>query len=260
MSIAGKTAIVTGAAQGLGRAISERFAADGARVVLSDIADDKGHAVAKGITTAGGEACYVHCDVSNASDVNAMMAKALETYGSVDIAVCNAAIVEATDFLEVTEADWKRVLDINLTGFFLTGQAAAKQMVAQGTGGSIINMSSINAVVAIPAIASYCACKGGVQQLTKAMALALAPHHIRVNAIGPGTIATEMAATVLNDSGARDKVLSRTPAGRLGEPAEIAGVARFLAGDDASYITGETIYADGGRLGLNYTCPVPGQD
>jgi NAD(P)-dependent dehydrogenase (short-subunit alcohol dehydrogenase family) len=140
---------------------------------------------------------------------------------------------------------------------FLCGQAVARHMVARGVRGAIVNMSSLNAVLAIPNQVPYTVSKGGVNQLTKVMALALAPHGIRVNGIGPGTIATEMArAAVLGTEEARRKILSRTPLGRLGEPEEIAAVAAFLASDDASYLTGQTIYPDGGRLGLNYTVPV----
>ena len=136
------------------------------------------------------------------------------------------------------------------------GQAAARRMVADGTQGTIVNMSSTNAVVSIPNIASYVACKGGVMQLTKTMALALAPHGIRVNAIGPGTILTDLARQVMTDDAARRTILSRTPIGRCGEPEEVGAIAVFLASDDSSYVTGETIYCDGGRLALNYTVPV----
>ena len=139
---------------------------------------------------------------------------------------------------------------------FLTGQAAARQMVKQGGGGTIINMSSINAVVAIPNIVPYVTAKGGVNQLTKAMAMALADKGIRVNGIGPGSIMTEMLKSVANDKAAMHKVLARTPMGRAGEPSEIGKVAVFLASEDSSYMTGEIVYVDGGRLALNYTVPV----
>ncbi|HEX4782519.1 MAG TPA: SDR family oxidoreductase, partial [Usitatibacter sp.] len=147
---------------------------------------------------------------------------------------------------------------VNLKGMFLAGQAAARQMVKQGGGGTIVNMSSVNGVLAIPNQVPYVVSKGGINQLTKVMSLALASHGIRVNAIGPGTILTELARTaVLGNREAERKILSRTPMGRLGEPAEIARVAVFLASDDASYMTGQTLYADGGRLALNYTVAVP---
>jgi NAD(P)-dependent dehydrogenase (short-subunit alcohol dehydrogenase family) len=149
------------------------------------------------------------------------------------------------------------VLAINLKSMFLCGQAVARRMVSQGKGGAIVNLSSVNAVLAIPNQVPYCVSKGGVAQLTKVMALSLASHGIRVNAIGPGTIATEMAKkAVLGSDEAKRRILSRTPMGRLGEPEEVAAIAAFLVSDDASYLTGQTIYPDGGRLGLNYTVPV----
>ena len=145
------------------------------------------------------------------------------------------------------------MLRVNLKGAFLVGQAAAAQMVGQGGGGAIVNMSSVNAVLAIPNQVPYNVSKGGLNQLTRVMALALAPHRIRVNAIGPGTILTDMAKVVMEDEAARQKILSRTPLGRCGEVEEIAHIAVFLASDESSYITGQCIYADGGRLALNYT-------
>jgi NAD(P)-dependent dehydrogenase (short-subunit alcohol dehydrogenase family) len=174
--------------------------------------------------------------------------------------VNNAGIVAGADFLDVTEEDFDRVLRVNLKGFFLCGQAAARQMVKQigegGTPGSIVNMSSVNAVFGLPNQVPYTVSKGGINQLTKSMAVSLATYGIRVNAIGPGSIATDILASVNNDPDARRRLLSRTPLGRIGEPSEIAAIAAFLASDDASYITGQTIYADGGRMPLNYTVPV----
>ena len=181
-------------------------------------------------------------------------------FGSLDILVNNAGIIHGADFLELAEADFDRVLRVNLKGAFLVGQAAARQMVAQVKAGrppgAIINMSSINAEVAIPNHTPYCVSKGGLDQLTKVMALALAPYGIRVNAIGPGSIMTDILKAVATDQEAKRRLLSRTPLGRIGDPDEIAAIAVFLASQDASYITGETIYADGGRLALNYTLPV----
>ena len=165
----------------------------------------------------------------------------------------NAGLAKAGDFLELSAEDWQRVIDVNLTGVFLTLQRAAKGMVAAGIKGAIINMSSINAQVALPTIASYCASKGGVMQLTKSAALALAPHGVRVNAVGPGSIDTAMLAGVTATPAAMKMVMSRTPMKRVGAPREIGDVVALLASEKASYITGGTIYADGGRLGLNYT-------
>ena len=170
--------------------------------------------------------------------------------------VNNAGIFRAADFLDVTEEDFDAVLRVNLKGAFLVGQAVAREMARAGRG-SIVNMSSVNSVLAIPGIASYNVSKGGLNQLTRAMALALADQGIRVNAIGPGTIATELAAqAVLTSEDARRRIMMRTPLKRLGEPAEVADVVAFLASDAASYITGEIVMVDGGRMALNYTVPV----
>jgi glucose 1-dehydrogenase len=178
-------------------------------------------------------------------------------FGEIDIRVNNAGIVHSADFLDIEEADFDRVMRVNLKGSFLCGQAVARHLTAKvkkgGEPGAIVNMSSINDTFAIANQVPYSISKGGVSQLTKVMALSLAPYGIRVNAIGPGSIMTDMLSAVANDKEAKKRILSRTPLGRIGEPSEIASVAAFLASDDASYITGQTIYADGGRLPLNYT-------
>lgn len=251
MRLKDKVCVITGAAQGIGEACALRFAREGAEVVVSDVQLAKGEAVARKIRDQGGEAFYFACDVSAKSDCDDLIAAAVDAYGRVDVHLSNAAVLIAKDFLEISEEDWNKTLAVNLTGFFFAGQSAAAQMVKQG-GGTIINMSSVNAVLAIPTATPYTVCKGGVLQLTKSMALALAPHGIRVNAVGPGTIATEMGKSMMANPEAKKRVLSRTPLGRPGEPDEIASVCVFLASDDASYITGETIYCDGGRLPQNY--------
>jgi len=256
MRLEGKVALVTGAGQGLGRACAECMAAEGAKLVVSDVNAENGERVAAAIDGAGGDARFIACDVGDKAQVDALVAGAVEAFGRLDSAVANAGIVKTGDFLDLSEADFDAVLRVNLKGVFLTGQAAARQMVRQGGGGTIINMSSINAVVAIPSILPYITAKGGVNQLTKAMALALADKGVRVNAIGPGSIMTEMLKSVANDKAAMHRILSRTPMGRAGEPEEIGKVAVFLASDDSSYMTGEIVYVDGGRLALNYTVPV----
>ena len=199
---------------------------------------------------------YVHCDVGDKSQVDALVQTVLQVHGRMDVLVNSAGIFRMADFLEMTEDDFDSVLRVNLKGSFLVGQAVARAMAAAG-GGAIVNMSSVNAVLAIPTLASYNVSKGGVNQLTRAMALALADKNIRVNAVAPGTIATELAAqAVLTSDEAKHKILSRTPMKRLGEPAEVADVEAWLASDAASYVTGEIVTVDGGRMTLNYTVPV----
>jgi NAD(P)-dependent dehydrogenase (short-subunit alcohol dehydrogenase family) len=259
MPLENKVAIVTGGAKGIGFAIAKRFASDGARIVVADIDEDAGSRAVEKIG-AFGAVRFIRCDVGDKADVDNLAAATVQAWGAIDVLVNNAGIVHGADFLDIAEADFDRVLRVNLKGVFLVGQAVARQMVEQvkagGAPGAIVNMSSINAVVAIANQVPYSASKGGVNQLTKVMALSLAPYGIRVNAIGPGSIMTDMLAAVASDKAARDRVLSRTPLGRIGEPSEIAAVAAFLASDEASYITGQTIYADGGRLPLNLTVPV----
>lgn len=260
MSLENKTAIVTGAARGIGLACARRLAGDGVRVVLADVEEEIGTAASEELAAQGHEVRFMPCDVTERLDIRNLVTETVAAYGGIDILVNNAAIVAGAEFLDLAEEDFDRVLAVNLKGSFLVGQAVARQMVEQiaagGAPGAIINMSSVNAVFVIPNQLPYSVSKGGVNQLTKAMALSLAPHGIRVNAIGPGSIMTDMLSTVVDDEEARRTILSRTPLGRIGEPEEIASIAAFLASDDSSYISGQTIYADGGRLPLNYTVPV----
>ncbi len=259
MKLADRVAVVTGAAQGIGAACARALADAGARVLVADVNEVGGSAVVKSIAAAGGHALFKQTDVGDRAACNALVEHAVSHFGRLDILVNNAGIVHTAEFLELTEDDFDRVLRINLKGAFLCAQATARQMVRQapranGERGVIVNMSSVNAVLAIANQVPYTISKGGINQMTKVMALALAPHGIRAVAIGPGSIATEMLkAAVLTNDAARDRIMARTPMKRLGEPEEIARLAVFLASDDASYITGTTVYADGGRLGLNYT-------
>ena len=255
MKLKDRIAIVTGAARGIGLAIAEEFVKQGAIVVLADVLDDVGQAEAKRLG-----ASYQHCDVSRAAEVKALVAATVKARGAVDILVNNAAISIVGEFLDITEEQFDQVIDINLKGSFLLTQACAREMVKQVAAGrkagAIVNMSSVNDTLAIPAIAPYTMSKGGVRQLTKVAALALAPHGIRVNAIGPGSIMTDMLKGVANDKAAMHRILSRTPMGRVGQASEIATIAAFLASDEASYVSGQVIYADGARMPLNYVVPV----
>ncbi len=247
----GRVCIVTGGAQGIGEACVRRFARENAKPVIADVDDVRGQALAQELG-----ALYVRCDVGDKAQVDALVAQTLAAHGRIDVLVNNAGIFRAADFLDVTEADFDAVLRVNLKGSFLVGQAVARAMVATG-GGTIVNMSSVNGVLTIPTISSYNVSKGGINQLTRVMALALADKNIRVNAVAPGTIATELAAkAVLTSEDARNKILGRTPMKRLGEPGEIADVVAWLASDAASYVTGEIVTVDGGRMTLNYTVPV----
>jgi NAD(P)-dependent dehydrogenase (short-subunit alcohol dehydrogenase family) len=246
--LAGRVCIVTGGAQGIGEACIRRFAREHAKVVIADIDDARGAALAAEV-----KGLFVHCDVGDKTQVYALVAQTMTAHGRIDVLVNNAGIFKAADFLDVSEADFDAVLRINLKGSFLVGQAVAREMAKTGSG-SIINMSSVNAVLTIPTIASYNVSKGGINQLTRVMALALADRGIRVNAVAPGTIATELAVkAVLTSEEAKARILSRTPMKRLGEPSEIADTVAYLASDAASYITGEIVVVDGGRMTLNYT-------
>jgi NAD(P)-dependent dehydrogenase (short-subunit alcohol dehydrogenase family) len=199
----------------------------------------------------GAAAAHV-IDMAQTDAIGALFDRIEAETGPVSTLVNNAGVALPGDFLSYDLDQFRRVIDINLIGVFTTTQRAARTMVAEGIRGAIINMSSINAQVAIPGIPAYCASKGGVMQITKSAAIALAPHGIRVNAVGPGSIDTAMMGGVNANPKAMETALARTPLGRLGEAREIGDVVAFLAGPKASYITGETIYVDGGRLGLNY--------
>lgn len=244
-------ALVTGGAQGIGYACAQALAADGARIILADInADGVKVAAAKlGNGTVG-----LVCDMSDPAQITGMFDDIEATHGIVEILVNNAGIALPGDFLTIEAEQFTKVIDVNLTGTFLATQRAARAMVEHKIEGAIVNMSSVNAVISIPSIAAYCASKGGVMQLTKASSLALAPHNIRVNAVGPGSIDTAMLAGVNADPAAMATVMSRTPLKSIGEASDVADAVAFLASKKAKYITGETIYVDGGRLGLNYTC------
>jgi len=261
MLLENKSIIITGASGGLGLACAESMAEQGAKIIIADIQDEKGHDEAATLQAKGFDVQYENCDVTKSVNIQNLIDTAVSKHGRLDCAIANAGIVHVSDALELTEDDFDRVLDVNLKGVFLTGQLSARQMVSQsadehGAKGTIINMSSANAVLAIPEIAPYVISKGGVNQWTKVLGIRLATEGVRVNAIGPGSIATEMFQTVAANPEKMRNILSRTPMGRPGRPDEIGKIAVFLASDLSSYITGQTIYPDGGRMGLNYTVPV----
>ena len=243
--LSGKRAVVTGAAQGIGKAIAAAFVAEGAELLLADLDPAKLAATAAEL----GQEGFV-ADISRKSEIERLFARVSERWGGLDVLVNNAGITHAAELDDLAEADFDRVLAINLKAPLWGTQAAARLM---GPGSTVINMSSVNAVLASPNQIPYNVSKGALKQLTNVTALALAPRGIRVNAIGPGSIMTDMLRGIMTDQAAQDRIMSRTPLGRCGEPEEIAAIAVFLASAESSYITGQTIYADGGRLGLNYT-------
>ena len=251
-----RVVLVTGAAGGIGLACAEAFAGEGYRVMLVDIKESVADAARALSETSGSNAASIVADLGDSDQTRALVEETVSQFGQIDVVVNNAGIIVTGDILDLDEADFDKVIDVNLKAYFILGQSAARQMIRQGTPGSIINMSSVNAVLAIPNQLAYTVSKGGVNQLTRAMAIALAPHNIRVNAIGPGSIQTDVLKAVMTDEEKRRAILARTPIGRIGEPGEVASVAVFLASEAASYITGQTIYPDGGRSILNYTVPV----
>ncbi|HEX7761022.1 MAG TPA: SDR family oxidoreductase [Caulobacteraceae bacterium] len=249
----GRRAIITGAGRGIGLACANRFAAEGAAVLVVDRDASAAAAAVATLEAEGAKAAFHLADLSSPGAVTGIVEAAVEALGGVDILVNNAGIAPTSDFFELEAAEFDLVMAINLRAPFLLTQAVARRMREQGTPGAVINLSSINALLNGPTSLSYSVSKGGLNQLTRNCAIALAPYGIRVNAVGPGTISTELAAQAgLTGEGVRP-VLERTPLGRLGEASEIAAVAAFLASDDASFVTGQTVYADGGRLGLNYS-------
>ena len=258
-----RVVIVTGGAKGIGFACVRRFFEDGDRVVIADHDAEAGVAAITKLGADESKAIFVSCDVSDKLSVHNLIAQTLNSFGRIDVLVNNAGIIIKGGSLDLSVDDFDKVLSVNLRGAFLVSSAVARYMVQvlnenNDRSGrnrcqySIINMSSINAVVAIPDILAYAVSKGGMAQLTKAMALELAPYGIRVNSVGPGSIKTDMLAGVAQNEQALNMIHSRTPLGRIGQADEVAGVVAFLASSDASYVTGETIYTDGGRLALNY--------
>lgn len=256
--LAGKTAFISGAAQGIGLACARLFAREGANIALIDIDADGGQEAATSIAAdTGTNTLFIKADVSNSADMEAAATQCYTVLGGLDIAIANAATIKSGDILDLDEADFDTVMAVNLKGVFLQGQAVARVMRDKGIAGSIINMTSVNGIMAIADQVAYNTAKGGVNQLTRAMALGLVQHDIRVNAVAPGSINTELLKKVMVDDKVKKKILGRTPMGRAGDPAEVAKTCLFLASDDSSYITGEIIVVDGGRMALNYSVDVP---
>lgn len=253
MRLENKTAIVTGGAQGIGAACAALFAREGARVVVADIVDEAGQKLVADIRANGGEATFLHGDMGDAQAIAEMVEQTIAAYGGVDICVCAAGIAPHTPFLEVSLGEFQKVLDVNLTAPFLIGQRVARQLVARGEPGSIINITSTSMHQSGPGQAAYCSSKAGLGGLTRTMAVALAPYKIRVNAVAPGpTKTTLMVKAMEANPDVLKPIIARTPLG-IAEPEEIANAVLFLASDESSFITGETLNVDGGRLVLNYT-------
>lgn len=248
MRFQNQVAIITGGGNGMGRATALRFAKEGAHIVVADIESDNAARVAEEIRALGGDALDVFVDVSQRESVAEMVARAVEKYRRVDVLCAIAGIAGGIPFLEMDDARWNRMLAVNLTGVFLCGQIAARQMVKQGMGGKIVNMSSTNGLVGEADFAHYNAAKFGVVGLTMTMAIELAPYNIRVNAVCPGLIQTRLSAEVFENAAAADEYKKKIPMCRFATADEVAGSFLFLASDDASFITGTTLVVDGGQL------------
>ena len=246
MRLKDKVAVVTGATRGIGRAIAVRFGQEGARVVVVGRDEEMGRETVHLVGLAGGQAISVPTDVSDSAQVRDMVDTVVDRCGRIDILVNNAAICPFEDFLEMSEALWDRVLDVNLKGYFLCSQAVAQVMVEQGIKGRIIAVSSISAEFGGSEQAHYCASKAGINLLVKSMAISLGPHGITCNAVLPGTVETDINREVLSDPEVRDYWLKRGPIGGLGKPEDIAGPVLFFACDDSAWCTGSMLVVDGG--------------
>ena len=250
MDLKGKVAIITGARRGMGRSHAITLAKAGAKVVVADISLEDCQKVVEEIKKSGGQALAVKCDVTKKTEIDEMVKKAIEQWGRVDILVNNAGICQFKPFLEITEEEWDRTIDINLKGYFLCAQAAAREMVKQKSG-AIVNIASIamgQVGVGFPTLSHYCASKGGIVAMTETLALELAPFNIRVNAIAPGAIDTPMVEATKADPKMMEGTLSRIPLHRMGKSEEVSNLVLFLASDASSYMTGSTVVIDGGWL------------
>lgn len=244
--LSGEVAVVTGGGNGIGRAVARRLAIEGAVVAVLDIDAAAGQAAVSELSDHGGSALSVTCDVTNRSQIREAVRAVVATWGKISILVNNAGIGLRAPFLEMSDEIWHKVLDVNLTGAFMMAQEAARQMVRNG-GGSIINVTSAAAQMAHSEQAVYSVSKAGLEALTRVMAFELAPLGIRVNAVAPGTIATEFISKMLTEEGRNERV-RRIPMGRLGTPEDVAAVVAFLASRDSIYVTGGVLPIDGGLI------------
>jgi 3-oxoacyl-[acyl-carrier protein] reductase len=247
MRLKGKVAVVTGSRRGIGRAIALEMAKEGARVVVSDIELKECQIVCDEIRKLGSHAIAVKCDVTKKNEVNAMMEKAIQKFGRIDIMVNNAGVYVSKPFTETTEEDWDFMLNINLKGAFLCSSAASKHMIKQKSG-KIISTASIAGKVGFADSSAYCASKGGIISMTRELAMELAPYNINVNAVAPGVVDTNMTKGLMEDEKAKQGLLTSIPLGRIGRPEDIAKAVVFLASEDSDYVTGHTLVVDGGWL------------
>lgn len=245
-------AVVSGGAGDIGLACATRLAQEGASVVLGDIDRERGEDAVASLMEQGYPAVFSSCDVSQADDAQRLIEKAVQNFGTLDICINAAGIMYEADVLEVQPDKFASVVQTNLTGCFHVSQAAARAMVTSDVRGAVINISSVHATIASPTQIPYAASKGGINALTRAMAVGLSTRGIRVNAICPGSINAGLLAQSMKTESDREALLARIPMGRIGDPEEVASVAAFLAHDDASYVTGQCIYVDGGRLAQNH--------
>jgi len=249
MRLQNQVAIVTGAATGIGQAIAEAFAGEGAAVVVDYIGKNgAADETLRKIAVAGSQGIAVAADVSDPAQVQNLMQQTVSRFGRLDILVNNAGIEVKRPFLKFPIELWHKIIDVDLTGPWLCAQAAAQQMVKQGGGGRIVNISSVHEDLPMPTNAAYCAAKGGLRMLMRTLAVELAPHRITVNNIGPGAIYTPIDKDVEADPAIEKQLMAEIPLGRWGKPEEVAGLAVYLASDAAAYITGSTHFIDGGML------------
>jgi NAD(P)-dependent dehydrogenase (short-subunit alcohol dehydrogenase family) len=245
-----RVVLITGASRGIGAAIARGFARGGATHIAINHLQDDDHAGHTVDHLEGADAIAVDADVSDSTQVNAMVEHVMKIYGQIDVLVCNAGICPFYDFLDLTEAAWDRTLDVNLKGVFLVSQAVARHMVQRGAGGRIIATSSISSMVGGKQQAHYCASKAGVNLLIKSMAINLAPYGITCNAVLPGTVETDLNRDELQTPGLREKLAQGTPLGRLGEPDDLVGAVLYLASPAASWTTGTLLVVDGGATSV----------